>query len=185
MDNNDIINQDSTILNLEKESNLNNDNDASCPICIDRKSDIKTNCNHNYCLKCIITLIKLKKKENTNVQQQQQQQEQPINCPICNANIEYISIFEPQFIKDYIFNIDTENNTRHDKYKKSIVEHLRNINDIVKFYIYTFGFLLSFLVVLVIIDGITIEYGFEMLIIIFNCIGFGLIFYLNMIVMMY
>ena len=62
--------------NLEIKNTVFKENIDKCPICIDKQSDVITNCNHHYCFSC---LDMLNKKNHI------------LNCALCRNNILNIS----------------------------------------------------------------------------------------------
>jgi len=83
------------ILPITKTIRLNNTVDTECPICYSTDPNIQTNCGHNFCEKCIQTLItRSKSLKNYNHDYNDSDMNCPnINCPYCRTNItEYYRI---------------------------------------------------------------------------------------------
>ena len=70
---NDILNYDEIINNLQNIT-INDIDIKDCPICYESKSDLITECNHQYCIPCIKQWWKHKR-------------ELIHNCPYCKTNI--------------------------------------------------------------------------------------------------
>jgi hypothetical protein len=62
-------------------------NDIICPICIEEKAYIKTNCNHDFCI-CIVKTLMQYSKTNHNIE-----------CPYCRGEIKRLRMIDEEKYK--------------------------------------------------------------------------------------
>ena len=93
------------------------DDDAMCPICYLNKFDLKTECGHNFCVKCISTLS--------------QKQSTLINCPLCRKRIDkiYINAYNrfsiKKLIKVYEYHMHCGNNNNANSESNYSIQYSR------------------------------------------------------------